>query len=70
MLTYDSFAKALAFFSSFVKTLFRFLVDVFAVVVFGGGALEADAVCPEGNDTPASSSESLSKLINAEGAFW
>ncbi len=57
MLTYDSFAKALAFFSPFVKTRLRFLVD---------------DVFPEGGDTLASSSlsESLSKLINAEGAFW
>ena len=66
ILAYANFANALAFFSAAVNTRFRFFFG--AVMAATTGATGAADGAAGALEAPTSSSESLSRLINALGA--
>ena len=67
ILAYANFANALAFFSAAVNTRFRFFFGAVMAATTGAATRAADGAAGA-LEAPTSSSESLSRLINALGA--
>ena len=67
ILAYANFANALAFFSAAVNTRFRFFFGAVMAATTGEATGAADGAAGA-LEAPTSSSESLSRLINALGA--